>query len=265
MKLIEAIEKLKKSVGIPPSIAEIMGAEKKEVWLNNVDSILLIVIFKFHLSAVLLSLHDCFIQFIHRIVLCENSCILRQLKKLRTRPSMISAQAQTHVIPSSRTCPRWSILNDVKHKGLYHIPKTFWRRFLLSSFPYPVCFVLKCKHAWMHSSWHSSVSVYYHTTDATVHSDSERRMVWTPDQALVNSCKSVRSPTLSCCWSFPTKMTVSDANHIDILKMFLCTSEWNEDHLVSIWVVCSSSELKIQNSTAQCNGQRGPEISYFLR
>ena len=56
MKLIEAIEKLKKSVGIPPSIAEIMGAEKKEVWLNNVDSILLILIFKFHLSAVLLSL-----------------------------------------------------------------------------------------------------------------------------------------------------------------------------------------------------------------
>ena len=56
MKLIEAIEKLKKSVGIPPSIAEIMGAEKKEVCLNNVDSILLILIFKFHLSAVLLSL-----------------------------------------------------------------------------------------------------------------------------------------------------------------------------------------------------------------
>ena len=91
---------------------------------------------------------------------------------------------------------------------------------LTSAFCYPVCFVVKCKHAEMHSPWHSKVSVYYHTTDATMHSDSERRMVWTPDQALVKSCKSLRSSTLSCCWSFPTKMTVSDANHIDILRCF---------------------------------------------
>ena len=174
----------------------------------------------------------------------------------RRKPTLSPHQGP---VPGDQFSMMWNI------KDCTTFLRPFDVSFLLSSLPYPVCFVLKCKHAEMHSPWHSGVSVYYHTTDATMHSDSERRMVWTPDQALVNSCKSVRSPTLSCCWSFPTKMTVSDANHIDILKMFLCTSEWNEDHLVSIWVVCSSSELKIQNSTAQCNGQRGPEISYFLR
>jgi len=39
MKLIEAIEKLKKSVGIPPSIAEIMGAEKKELYFAAIEKI----------------------------------------------------------------------------------------------------------------------------------------------------------------------------------------------------------------------------------
>jgi hypothetical protein len=39
MKLIEGIEKLKRSVGIPGSLAEIMGAEKKDVYMARIDDI----------------------------------------------------------------------------------------------------------------------------------------------------------------------------------------------------------------------------------